>query len=214
MGKGFQLLFQFLLLTGYQTGIGQLLQLETHIVFLLLRLKSLFTQFFQLSSQRLVTTVLLPVEDQQDIVFGHYIDYFQLKAVIPQQKILVLRMDIDQPAPQFLHHGERDRRIVYKSTRFSRCKQLPAKDANLRIIFQVIREKEFFQFIAGNIEDCFYHTFFRTLLNALSIRTLSQNQGKSTQYNGLSCTRLTGYHRKTFVELNVQAVYQNKVPYE
>ena len=153
-------------------------------------------------------------EDQQDIVFGHYIDYFQLKAVIPQQKILVLRMDIDQPAPQFLHHGERDRRIVYKSTRFSRCKQLPAKDANLRIIFQVIREKEFFQFIAGNIEDCFYHTFFRTFLNALSIRTLSQNQGKSTQYNGLSCTRLTGYHRKTFVELNVQAVYQNKVPYE
>ena len=119
MGKGFQLLFQFFLFTGNQTGIGQLLQLKTYIVFLLLGLESLFGQLFQFLFQRQVSAVFLSVKNQQDIVFGHYIDYFQLKPVISQQKILVLRMDIDQPASQFLHYRKRDRRIVYESTGFT-----------------------------------------------------------------------------------------------
>ncbi len=126
----------------------------------------------------------------------------------------MLRMNIDQAASQLLHYGKRNRRIVYKSTGLSRCKQFTAKNTNLRIILQVIREKKLFQPIAGNVEDGFYHAFFRTVLNALPVRALSQDQRKSSQYNRLSCTRLTGYHRKTFIKLNVQTVYQNKVPYE
>ena len=94
----------------------------------------------------------------------------------------MLRMNIDQAASQLLHYGKRNRRIVYKSTGLSRCKQFTAKNTNLRIILQVIREKKLFQPIAGNVENGFYHAFFRTVLNALPVRALSQDQRKSSQY--------------------------------
>ena len=109
MGQGFQLLLQFFLLACYQTGLCQLLQLETDIILFLPVLTSLFFQLFQLPLQGLITPVFLAVQDQKYFVFSHYIDHFQLETVISQQQILMLRMDIDQTASKLLHYGKRNR---------------------------------------------------------------------------------------------------------
>ena len=98
MRQRFQLLFQFFLFTGNQTGFRQLLQLETNIILFLSVLVGFLRHFPQFPFQRLVTPELLTIQNQQDLVLCHYIDHFQLKTVIPQQQVLMLRVDIDQTA--------------------------------------------------------------------------------------------------------------------
>ena len=88
----------------------------------------------------------------------------------------MLRMNIDQTSSQLFHDIQGDRRVIYKSTRFTRGEQFPAKDTDLGIILQVIRMEKFFQLIFGDIEGRFDHTFIGAILYTLSIRTLTEHQ--------------------------------------
>ena len=84
MRQCFQFLLQFFLLSDDQTAFSQLFELETDIIFFLPVLVGLFRYNPKFSLQRLVALVFFTVQDQQDFIFRHYIDHFQLEAIIAQ----------------------------------------------------------------------------------------------------------------------------------
>ena len=85
MRESFLLLLQLILLIRLKVGFVQLFQLKTDIVFLLLALSRFVPQIFQFPSQRLITGKFLLIKNEQDLIFGHYIDHFQLETVVAQQ---------------------------------------------------------------------------------------------------------------------------------
>ena len=85
MRESFLLLLQLILLIRLKVGFVQLFQLKTDIVFLLLALSRLVPHIFQFPSQRLITGKFLLIKNEQDLIFGHYIDHFQLETVVAQQ---------------------------------------------------------------------------------------------------------------------------------
>ena len=85
MRESFLLLLQLILLIRLKVGFVQLFQLKTDIVLLLLALSRFVPQIFQFPSQRLITSKFLLIKNEQDLIFGHYIDHFQLETVVAQQ---------------------------------------------------------------------------------------------------------------------------------
>ena len=60
---------------------------------------------------------------------------------------------------------------------------------------------------------CLDDTFVGSLLDGLGVGTLSQQQSDGTEYDTLSRSCLTGYHRETRMQLYVKRVNQREVAY-
>ena len=78
--------------------------------------------------------------------------------IVAQQEILMLRMDIDQAASQFLQDGKRYGRIVDESSRLAGSEQFAPEDTGGRIKLQVVVEEEAVELIFRDVESRFDDT--------------------------------------------------------
>ena len=140
------------------------------------------------------------------------VEHIQLKALIVEHQVLMLRMDVYQPVAQLLHQAELYRSIVDERTTFSRGIDLATQNA-IAVVVNLMLFEEHLQRHAGDIELCLNHTFRGSLANGFAIGSLSQQQGQGTQHNRFAGTSLASNHREARLERDVELIYQCIVLY-
>ena len=176
MAQGFRFLFQFGLLSVFQSGFFQLFQLKTDIVFILTALFSLCDEIIQFLCHFLVREIYRLIGRQCLLVLCQDVQNVQLEPFFVQQQVLVLAVHVNQFFAQHFHLCQRSRRIVDESTAFSVGRHFTAKDTFVRLEFDVILLKERFHAVVGNPESRFHDALGSPLLNGFHVGTLSQQE--------------------------------------
>ena len=176
MAQGFRFLFQFRLLSVFQSGFFQLFQLKADIVFILTALFSLCDEIIQFLCHLFIGKVYRLISRQCLLVLCQDVQNVQLESFLVQQQVLVLAVHVNQFFAQHFHLCQRSRRIVDKSTAFSVGRHFTTEDTFVRLEFDVILLKERFHAVVGNPESRFHDALGSPLLDGFHVGTLSQQE--------------------------------------
>ena len=136
------------------------------------------------------------------------VEHIQLKTFLIKQKILMLRMHIDQLFAQFLHLCQRSGRVINECTAFAGCLHFASQDTFFVVVFQFVLFKKRTHAVCRDIKTCFDNTFRSSTTNRFHIGTLPQQQTDCSQNNRFSGSCLTCDDREPGFKTDIQFFYQ------
>ena len=202
---------QFFLFAFCESGVGQLVKLKLQEVLVLAVTLYAVLQLCQAAFCLLIAGERLLIGFQLLGVLSENVNHVELKILLSQQQVLVLRMDVDQLLAELLEQSQRHGRVVDEGAAFARRHQFPAHDRVGSILFDVVFVEKVGHWIARQVEMRLDDALFGSLLDAFRVGSLSQQQADGAEHDALACTRLAGNHRKTFAELDVELRNQRKI---
>ena len=140
-------LFQFFLFVLYEIGICELIILKLEEILVLPVVGNSFSQGFQILADRLVFIVCLLILGEWLGIICDDIHHTQLEVLFIQQKVLVLRMDVDKLFTKFFQQIQLYGGVVDKGTALTCTRQFTSDDTVCRIVFDIILIEEGLQTI-------------------------------------------------------------------
>ena len=192
MGQHLRFLLQLFLLAVGKVGLLQLLQLEADVVFVRTTLLGTGHKRLQVLTGLPPVVVQLLIGGQLGIVVRQQVEHVQLEALLVEQEVLMLGVDIDEQLAQLFHLRQRGRCVVDEGTALTRSIKLAAQDA-LVFVLQFVGFEERLHAIGRHVEVRLNDAFRSPLADGLHVGTLTQQQADGSQNDGLAGTCLTCY---------------------
>ena len=204
-------LLKFFLLAFLQFCIFEFLELELEEVVILaiaFNGESHLTKFFLCFNEFGVSILIL---SKLRRIVGDDINYFQLKVLLVEQQVLMLRVNIHQHVAKLFQHRQCHRRVVDESAAFSCSSKLTTNNTIASIVLDIVLVEERLHIIARQIEVCLDDTLFCPLFYCLRISTLTKQQSYRTKDDALTSTSLTSDDRESLVQRDIKLINQRKV---
>ena len=145
------------------------------------------------------------------LVVGEGIDDGELEGILPEQEVLMLRMDVDEVAAELAQQGQLHGRVVDEGTALACGVDLASDDGGAGVVLEVVLGKEGFEVIGGDVELCLDDALAGTAAHGLGVGSLAEDETEGAHDDGLAGACLAGDDGEALARVELEMIDEGVV---
>ncbi len=205
-----QLLFEAFLLTRFEAGLEQLVELELQQLLLLLAARLARLELVE-RAHLFEPLLVAPAEGVGlGLRAGQGVDHAQLERHLVHVERVELLVHVDQRLCQGAQHLQVDGRVVDEGARFAGRQQLAPDDARFFVI-EIVGFEKLLQAVLADVEGGLDDALAVGIVQGLEVGPLAHDEAQGAQQDGLAGPRLARDNGQPFRKRNFQLLNEGVI---